>query len=266
MVQFIFVLAGSMSVITFGLGYLLGTVLAEKRLKSAIDRFSQVRNCMLTQLHRHFGVAHVANQMLRNHLPVAETLDSDVFATIEQLVRANRELFSHLNSVKWEMKTIYSDKRHSPQPIAADQHLSAQSDDMHLVASATSRAESFGSDGDGEQEDSNSTTVIPDDVLHLLPHAVNVRQSIAVYDLGIIPSAEDFESVHCVEITDNGFSFVYPKPPRFQTLIVELKQSIEPVYKSAHVARISTRGHDGQMDFQVHCEFTGRMHRSLFDT
>jgi hypothetical protein len=88
------------------------------------------------------------------------------------------------------------------------------------------------------------------------------QQRMAAYIGGQVPHPDMFQTVQCLDIAQNGMSFLCLDPPRSDMVVVTVGDEPREVFLSARVANICTAG-VGE-GFRVGVEFVGRLHRSLF--
>ena len=89
-------------------------------------------------------------------------------------------------------------------------------------------------------------------------HSFGVEQRIAGLIDGQMPSPSDFETVRCIDISQDGIGFYQKTRPDYQELVVGLGIPPQVVYMTARVAHVEMIELCGTLVFRVGCEFTGR--------
>ena len=84
-------------------------------------------------------------------------------------------------------------------------------------------------------------------------------QRVAPCAPGKLPTVDEFISVRCYDLSRNGFSYLLPHPPTYDTIVAELTLPSQRVYLKARVAHITGMTVDDKFVFQVGCEFMGRV-------
>lgn len=89
------------------------------------------------------------------------------------------------------------------------------------------------------------------------------NQFIAPYLNGKLPTREMFQQVLCHDISSGGFSFLLPRPPAFDSIIVALGMPPNVTYLSGRVVHTSASSPNGQSMFLVGCRFVGRVELNI---
>ena len=84
-------------------------------------------------------------------------------------------------------------------------------------------------------------------------------QRIAPVVNGRLPDDDEFMRVVCCDISAGGFSFLAPKAPEFDELIISLGTPPNDRKVIAKVVRIAKKDENGQSICQVGCQFIGRL-------
>lgn len=84
------------------------------------------------------------------------------------------------------------------------------------------------------------------------------KQRIAPVVRGQLPRLDALEEVQCNDIAAGGFSFLYPKPPESDMLVVALGVPPKITYLIAQVCHITRKEKDGKRVFLVGCNYVGR--------
>ena len=92
-----------------------------------------------------------------------------------------------------------------------------------------------------------------------------VRQLIAPYVNGQLPTRGMFVQVLCHDISPGGFSFFDQEPPAYSSLIAALGAPSAPIFLCARILHIRATDSGSQSKFLVACRFTGRVELKFQD-
>jgi hypothetical protein len=85
-----------------------------------------------------------------------------------------------------------------------------------------------------------------------------VVQMMAHYDRNGLPSRDQFQQVRCQDISSSGISFLWPRVPEFEYIVINLETSGPPIHLTARVTSVRPAPNQpGQL--LVGCQFTGRL-------
>jgi PAS domain S-box-containing protein len=84
------------------------------------------------------------------------------------------------------------------------------------------------------------------------------KQRIAAVLDGRLPDRQTFVDVQCKDIAASGFSFLSPKPPASDTLVVALGVPPRVTYLVAQVVHVTRVEKRGQRKFLIGCAYVGR--------
>jgi PAS domain S-box-containing protein len=84
------------------------------------------------------------------------------------------------------------------------------------------------------------------------------KQRIAAVVDGKLPDRQTFVDVQCKDIAASGFSFLSPKPPSSDTLVVALGVPPKVTYLVAQVVHVTRVEKRGQRKFLIGCSYVGR--------
>ena len=82
---------------------------------------------------------------------------------------------------------------------------------------------------------------------------------------GIMPSAEEFFSVRCKDLSGGGVSILLDAPPEFDHFAVALGTAPELSYVSAQVTFVQQVELDGQPQYIAGCRFIERLQSEASD-
>jgi len=84
-------------------------------------------------------------------------------------------------------------------------------------------------------------------------------QRIAPIVDGRLPGDDEFTEIQCNDIAPGGFSFIAPKPPQSEMLVVALGTPPNLSYLTAQVAHITRIQREGRHVYLVGCSYIGRI-------
>jgi hypothetical protein len=255
--------AGVLSVINAGLGFLAGHKLSGSRTRCVADGLGQLNELTFNQLEQHNQRVDAVNRRIGRDVSVLSPVEQEIRDAIEQLLQANQELQADLQRTRQDLLALRT-KGKRDERVASS-----------LRTAMPAFAESKNTKAHGETPGSQPSVLAgsrsepmpqPLDVNRRIPsRPFRVEQQIASYDSGRLPETNDFFTVQCWEISWEGFSFLADHPPTFKTIVAALGHEAERKYFSARVSRVSEFSERGKDEFQVACQFTGRLHHHLFD-
>jgi len=85
------------------------------------------------------------------------------------------------------------------------------------------------------------------------------RQRIAPIVDGRLPDDDEFTEIQCNDIAAGGFSFISPKPPQSEMLVVALGTPPNLSYLTAQVAHVTRLQREGRRMYLVGCSYVGRV-------
>lgn len=85
------------------------------------------------------------------------------------------------------------------------------------------------------------------------------RQRLAPIFDGKLPNERDFVEIDCNDIGVGGFSYLSPKPPETETVVIELGNSPNVTRMIAQIAHVTRMSKEGGSQYLVGCSYTGRV-------
>jgi PilZ domain-containing protein len=83
-------------------------------------------------------------------------------------------------------------------------------------------------------------------------------QWMAQYDHNGLPSRDQFRQVQCQDVSSGGISFLWPRIPDFEYVVIALETNGPPIHVTARVTSVRpAAGQTGQL--LIGCQFTGRL-------
>lgn len=94
----------------------------------------------------------------------------------------------------------------------------------------------------------------------LVRHPYRDLQQIAPYTVGRpLPTASDFYSVRCYDLSMKGISFITTAPPEYQAVVIRLGNPPAARYMIASVVNVATMEEDEATVYRVACTFVSRL-------
>jgi hypothetical protein len=88
--------------------------------------------------------------------------------------------------------------------------------------------------------------------------AYPVVQLMAQYDRNGLPARDQFRQVQCRDVSSSGISFLWPRIPDFEYVVIALDTNGPPIHVTARVASVRPAPErPGQL--LIGCQFTGRL-------
>lgn len=88
--------------------------------------------------------------------------------------------------------------------------------------------------------------------------AFQTVQLMAQYDRTGLPSRGCFQQVRCQDVSASGISFLWPRIPEFEYIVIALETSGPPIHVTARVTSVRPAPNEpGQL--LIGCQFTGRL-------
>jgi hypothetical protein len=85
-----------------------------------------------------------------------------------------------------------------------------------------------------------------------------VMQCMAQYDRTGLPSRDRFQPIRCQDLSSSGISFLWPRIPDFEYVVIGLDTADARIHLSARVTSVRpAQNQPGQL--LVGCQFTGRI-------
>ncbi|HEV2971387.1 MAG TPA: PilZ domain-containing protein [Pirellulales bacterium] len=85
-----------------------------------------------------------------------------------------------------------------------------------------------------------------------------VLQFMAQYDRTGMPSRDRFQQVRCQDLSTSGVSFLWPRIPDFEYVVIGLETAGPPIHVTARVTSVRPSPNEpGQL--LVGCQFTGKV-------
>ncbi|HEV3415339.1 MAG TPA: PilZ domain-containing protein [Pirellulales bacterium] len=85
-----------------------------------------------------------------------------------------------------------------------------------------------------------------------------VLQFMAQYDRTGMPSRDRFQQVRCQDLSTSGVSFLWPRIPDFEYIVIGLETAGPPIHVTARVTSVRPAPNEpGQL--LVGCQFTGKV-------
>ncbi|HKD37035.1 MAG TPA: PilZ domain-containing protein [Pirellulales bacterium] len=83
-------------------------------------------------------------------------------------------------------------------------------------------------------------------------------QLMAEYDHNGLPSRDQFRQVQCQDVSSGGISFLWPRFPDFEYIVIALETNGPPIHVTARVTSVRPApSQTGQL--LIGCQFTGRL-------
>jgi len=83
-------------------------------------------------------------------------------------------------------------------------------------------------------------------------------QLMAEYDRNGLPSRHRFQPIQCQDLSTSGVSFLWPRTPSFEYIVISLETAGSPIYATARVVSVRPApSQPGQL--LIGCQFTGRV-------
>ncbi len=246
------------SVVYLGVGYFFGYKVAAAELDRAASGIAKLGERAANQLEQHLRMISDVDRDLQLGSPDAPISQRQIQEALDKLRTSNEKLQVDLESARKELDTLQSRRAKVSRTHA---RTGGKVTDPEQCESGQTTALLQSSHG-GNDPNVAAVQVEPPP---LFSELFDSEQMVAPYDSGVIPAPHEFQSVECLEITLDCFSFRLSEPPRFRSLILMVDEPLRRTYRSGRVSHVSKFNRYGKNELQVTCQFTGRLHHSLFE-
>lgn len=101
-------------------------------------------------------------------------------------------------------------------------------------------------------------TTMTDDLRTSPRHEFRYLQLVASAADGNMPSADDFRTVPCEDVSGSGIAFFLDEEPEAMEYVVALGTPQDRTYVCARVVHVRQVADQGRVRYRVGCQFTGR--------